>query len=432
MIENHIASGQPILYAGPLLFRSGRTDTPFSSMIGGRRRSTNSEIFIIGQTAPAPRPTDSVVSEAGSLLAPGFTPKGRAQTTNVTEIHTKSIGITNYSTGNRGMLSGPNLAGQTGNPASELDYQTREVFLELAQDLEYNFINGSYQYRNGDNTIPNKTRGIVEAITTNVMDIKGNELSWNYLNEMLISIADNGGSTYGLVLGCNTVTATQLAVEAKSERFEVITGVDSINGIAVTDIRTIKGVIRLVELRYLPEGTALILNIGAIGLVEQPDNHGNWYMLPLGKVGGGERWHIQGAVGLDHGIEEMHGKITGIAAGYTPFNGSMVFIANNPVPTTEVVPSLSGASLASAQVGVATDALTVDYAGVPTSDPTLTYQWQAGKSTIGIFNDIEGATEATYTPTEEQEGMYIRCEITASGTAEGSVKSNSRKVAAAE
>lgn len=432
MIENHIASGQPILYAGPLMFRAGRVDTPFSTMIGSRRRHTNSEIFIIGQTAPAPRPTDSVVSEAGSLIAPGFTPKSRAQATNVTEIHTKSVGITDYSTGNRGMLSGPNLAGQTGNPANELDYQTREVFLELAQDLEYNFINGQYQYRNGDNTIPNKTRGIVEAITTNVMDIGGNELSWNHLNELLCSIADNGGSTYGLVLGCDTVTATQLAIEAKSERFEVITGHDSINGIAVTDIRTIKGVVRVVELRYLPEGTALVLNIGAIGIVEQPDHNGNWYMLPLGRVGGGIRYHIQGSCGLDHGIEAMHGKITGIATGYTPFRGSKVYIANNPVPTTEVVPSISGASLAAAQVGVATDALTVEYTGVPTADPTLEYQWQVGNSTIGIFNDIEGATEATYTPTEEQEGKFIRCEITASGTAEGTVKSNSRKVAAAE
>lgn len=431
MIENHIASGQPLLYAGPMLFREGRIDTPFSSLIGGRRRQTNSEIFIIGQTAPAPVPTDSVVSEAESLIAPGFTPKSRKQMTNVTEIHTKSIGITHYSTGNRGMLSGPNIsAGKTGNPANELDYQTREVFLELAQDLEYNFINGQYQYRNGDNTIPNKTRGIVEAIDTNVMDIKGNELSWMHLNELMCSIADSGGSTHGLILGCDTVTATQLAMEAKAERFEVITGVDSMNGIAVTHIRTIKGTISVVELRYLPAGTALLLNIGSIGIVEQPDNFGNWYMLPLGRVGGGLRYHIQGCCGLDTGFG--HGKITGIAQGYTPFRGTKVYLANNPVPTTEVVPSLSGASLASAQVGVATEALSVEYTGEPTADPTLTYQWQVGKSTIGIFNDIEGATESTYTPTEEQAGMYIRCEITASETASGTVKSNSRKVAAAE
>lgn len=432
-INNYIASGNPGLYAGPILFRSGRIDTPLLSMISPRRRYTDSEIFIIGQTFAAPKAGDSVVSEnEAAQHYPDFKPVGRNQDTNVTQIHTKSIAQTDYSTGNRGMLQGPNLAGQTGNPATELDFQRTIKVQELAQDLEYSFINGKHNYRNGDRSVPNRTRGLIEAIQTNVYDVKGNELSWMHLNELLCSIADNGGVSTGLVLGCDTVTATQLSIEAKAEHFEVVTGLSTINGIAVTQIYTLKGTVSLVELRYLPAGTALLLNIPAISIVEQPFENGNWTWFDIGRQAGSRVEMLQGACGLDYGAEMVHGKLVNIAQGYTPYKGTKVYLANAAVPTTEVMAEITGATLASAQVGAATGDLTLEYTGVPTSDPTLTYQWEIGKSAIGVFKAIDGATEATYTPAEEDLGMFVRCVVTAADTATGTVTSNSKKVIAAE
>lgn len=430
-IANYIASGQPTLYAGPILFRSGRVDTPLITMIGNRRRQWNGEKFIIGQTCtnPVANP-NSAVSEAETLVIPEFKPVGREQDTNVVEIHTKSLMITDYSEGNRAGLAGPNLAGQVGNPLNELDFQRNHKHLEFLQDMEWALINSEYQDRNGDNTVANKTRGLNQAIKTNVLDIKGNELSWVHLNELMCAIADNGGSTYGLVLGCDTVTATQLAIEAKAERFEVTTGIADINGIAVTVIKTIKGTVTLVEMRYLPEGTAFLLNVPMLSLVEQPTKFGNYYWTNMGRTGLGRKEMFYAAFGLDYGAEMAHGKITGIAAGFTPYKGTKVFVSNPAVPTTEVAASMSGVTLASATVGEATPALAVEYTGIPTSDPALTYQWQIGKSAIGMFSDIEGATEATYTPAEEDAGKYVRCVVTAAETATGTVTSNAKKVAA--
>lgn len=432
-INNYIASGQPTLFAGPLLFRTGRVDTPLITMIGNRRRNWNGEKFIIGQTCPNPvARQNTAISEAATLVVPEFQRVGREQDTNVIEIHTASVKITDYSEGNRALLAGPNLAGQVGNPLNELDFQRNNQHLQFLQDMEWALINSEYQDRNGALDVPNKTRGLNQAIKTNVLDIKGNELSWSHLNELLVCMADNGASTHGLVLGCDTVAATQLAIEAKAEHYEVVSGVANINGIAVTTIKTIKGVVTLVEMRYLPENTAFVLNVPMLGLVEQPTKFGNYYWTHMGRTGLGREEMFYAAFGLDYGAEMAHGKITGIAAGYTPYKGTKVFITNPAVPTVDENPQLSGVTLASTQVGVPTSALTLEYTGEPSGDPTLAYQWQAGKAAIGAFADIEGATAATYTPTAENEGQFIRVVVTASGTAEGTVTSNSKKVAPAE
>lgn len=430
-INNYIASGNPGLYAGPILFREGRVDTPLLSMISSRRRFTDAEMFIIGQTFAAPKASDSVVSEnQAATEVPDFAPTGRKQDTNVTQIMTKSIAQTDYSTGNTGMLLGPNLAGQTGNPAGERDFQRTQKVLELAQDLEYSFINSKYQFRNGDRSIPNRTRGLIDAIKTNVLDVHGNELSWMHLLEVQCSIADNGGVTNGLVLGCDDVTATQIALEAKSEKFEVITGMTTIGGIAVTNIRTTKGFIQVVNLRYLPEGTALLLNIPALSIVEQPFENGNWTWFDIGRQAGSRVEMLQGACGLDYGYEGAHALIKNIATGFTPYKGVKMFVPG-VVKTTESLPEISGVALASAQVGVES-ALGLEYTSEPAADPTLTYQWQTGKSNPGIFTDVEGETNATITPTEDMVGLYLRCKVTAADSATGTVTSNTKKVVAAE
>jgi len=76
--------------------------------------------------------------------------------------------------------------------------------------------------------------------------------------------------------------------------------------------------------------------------------------------------------------------------------------------------------------------LTITYRGIPTNDPTLAYQWKIANSANGAYTNIEGATFATYTPTVADVDKFIKCEVTASGTAVGKVLSNAKKVVAAE
>ena len=63
----------------------------------------------------------------------------------------------------------------------------------------------------------------------------------------------------------------------------------------------------------MPAGTAFLLNLDVIRPVEQPVEGKNFWVEPLAKQGAGDRWQIFGQIGLDHGPEWYHGKITGLS-----------------------------------------------------------------------------------------------------------------------
>ena len=77
-------------------------------------------------------------------------------------------------------------------------------------------------------------------------------------------------------------------------------------------------------------------------------------------------------------------------------------------PTTDmtVVPSITGTVTiqGTPQVG---STLTAQVSGLP-DGVSVTYQWQAADSAEGPFTNIQGATESTYTPTNDQVGQYLR------------------------
>ena len=94
------------------------------------------------------------------------------------------------------------------------------------------------------------------------------------------------------------------------------------------------------------------------------------------------------------------------------------------------VPTLTGVTVSSPQAGTPTT-LTLPYSsGAPT--PNLSYQWQIASSASGSYADIDGATYATYTPTDGDVGKFLKCQVTAAGSATGTkVSAASAAVASA-
>lgn len=80
--------------------------------------------------------------------------------------------------------------------------------------------------------------------------------------------------------------------------------------------------------------------------------------------------------------------------------------------------------------GTATSALTLTYTPVsPTPTPTLAYQWKKSATLGGTYTNIVGATSATYTPLAGDVGAYLKCQVTAGGSAVGTFLSNGIVVA---
>ena len=299
-------------YSG-LLFNKGNTRTPFSYMIGGKTKYTDHVEFAVGQEYTTDGGTQPAISEAASLTAPEASVKKRKQTTNVTQIFQESVGISYAKMSNMGTLSGLNVTGQKANPADELAFQVDAKMKKIARDIEYTYLNGVYAKADSD-TKANKTRGILPAITSNIVDAAGKPLTVWMLADALKVIYESNAPTNGLVVWLDAISMFQLNADAQMNGNTIVPASREVNGISLSKVLTPLGEVNLYLGEFLPAGTAGIFNFDVIYPVEQmTPGKGNFYLDALGKTGAGEKYYIFGQTGLDHGPEWYHGKITGIS-----------------------------------------------------------------------------------------------------------------------
>lgn len=320
-----------------MLYNTGNVRTPLLSMIGGNPLYTNSVEFVLGQTYANEEGEIPAISETASLTAPNPTYVTRGQVTNITQIFQESIAISYAKQSNMGTLSGANLAGQEANPQSELDFQVARKMDKIARSIEKTFIQGTYNKATKDSEV-NKTRGLISAITTNVKDLKGEALDMWAINDMLVKMKSNGADISTLTLWATSIQISQINGSAIEAGFEVGTPYKNEFGIRITDVICPAGTVHMAEGEFLPEGTALVLNIPAIHPVEQPvPGKGNFFLEDLAKTGAGEKKQIFGQIGLDYGMEHLHGKFTGIKTTFTkPVGRKVVTVTNtNATNTTE-------------------------------------------------------------------------------------------------
>jgi hypothetical protein len=141
------------------------SDTPFFSAIGGLTgggqttdtefewgtydmRTAGQNVSLEGQDAPTPQE------------------RVRATAKNVTQIHHEAVAVSYTKQAATGRLSGLASGGTSNSVPTELDWQTEVMLKQMVRDIEWSFINGTYQLP-VDNTTARKTRGLLAAITTN-------------------------------------------------------------------------------------------------------------------------------------------------------------------------------------------------------------------------------------------------------------------------
>lgn len=324
-----LATSFGVLNYSGMLFNKGNTRCPLSSIIGGRAKTTNHVEFVTGQEYTTGGGAQPSISETASLTAPDATVVTRTQKTNVTQIFQESVGISYAKQSNMGTLSGLNVAGQQANPINELDFQVAAKMQKINRDIEFTFIQGTYNKATSDSTV-NKTRGLVEAITTNITAMTSKPLGLWDIADMVKKIYGANAPTDGLCLWCDAVTMFQVNADAVQNGLTVVPTAREINGIALSSVVTPIGIVYLYLGECLPAGTALLLDLNVIAPVYQPvPGKGNFFLEPLSKVGAGEKYQLFGQIGLDHGPEWYHGKFTGISTEFTaPTYSRSVYVAN--------------------------------------------------------------------------------------------------------
>ena len=185
-------------YTG-ILYGLTPQETPFLSAIGGLSggRQTTSPAFE-WQTFDLRDASQPEVVEGAT--APTSQQRVRGNVSNVVQIHQEKVSVSYSKLAATGAKAGIN--NDQPNPiGNELDWQVEQMLKQMARDVEYSFIGGVYQSPS-DNSTARKTRGIISAISTNAMDVKGAALPTVTATASTDKIASTG---HGLVNGDSVV-----------------------------------------------------------------------------------------------------------------------------------------------------------------------------------------------------------------------------------
>lgn len=144
-------------------------DTPLFSAIGGLSsgggQCTSTEFE--WSTYDLRNPGQNVKVEGAT--APTGENRVRGNVTNVVQIQQEKVSVSYSKLAAVGLKAGSNND-QAANVIGELDWQVKQMLLQMIRDVEWSFVNGIYA-KPGDNSTARKTRGLLPAITTNVRDI---------------------------------------------------------------------------------------------------------------------------------------------------------------------------------------------------------------------------------------------------------------------
>lgn len=302
-------------YAGEL-FTADPTQTPLLSMIGGLTggKQTDNFEFPTAVLFDYPAAAQPEISETASATAPAASAIARSQESNVVQIHQEVIDLTYAKLSNGGRMSGINTAGQTANPADEKAWQIQQKLIKIARDVEYSFIDGTFQKATSA-TVANKTRGMLElAATASTIDASSSALTVDMIKALMLQMADNGAYFNNMIL-----FAGAKQKQAITSLYEKQLGYNqgaarNVGGMNVTEIETDFCKLGIVWDRFMPDDSILIADVAHIAPVFQAvPGKGVLFEEELAKVGASDRIQIYGQIGLAHGPAFLHGSITGLA-----------------------------------------------------------------------------------------------------------------------
>jgi hypothetical protein len=302
-------------YVGEL-FNVSPEDTPFLSAIGGLTGgvAVNSTVFTWSSYDLRDAASDRQRLEGAD--APTAEGRVRAAGSNVLEIHQEQVSVsytkqaaTNQFAGTAPFVGGPNAV------VDELAWQLQQEFKQIARDVEKSFISGTYQMPSNNSTA-RKTRGVLEAIETNVVDLDDAVLTADDVLDLMQEVWENGG-----IQEAETRTLMVNAALKRKLSSLFITDKDyqeatrNVGGVNLQTIETDFGRTNILLSRYVPSDTIIVASVEECApcFMEIPGK-GHFFAEPLAKTGASEKVQIYGEIGLRYGNERKHGKIIGAAA----------------------------------------------------------------------------------------------------------------------
>lgn len=309
-------------YVGEL-FSITPTDTPFLSSIGGLTGGREADSSLFTWQSYDLRDASETKQALEGANAPTAEERVRAVISNVTEIHHEAIDIS-YSkmtyTGqyNSTGSSHPGSVGVSGtNPVNdEVAWQTEQMLKQIARDVEWSFIRGTFN-NPATNASARRTRGILEAITTNVVDAASAALTEDMVIDLMQAVWESGGIMESetatlMVGGYQKRQLTDIFITQKNYQEQSRT----VAGVRVTTITTDFGDLNVMLNRHMPSTSLLVVSLEECApRFAQVPGKGFLFVEDLAKIGSSERKQLYGEIGLEYGLETHHGKIENLDDG---------------------------------------------------------------------------------------------------------------------
>ena len=295
-------------YVGEL-FNVTPNDTPFLSAIGGMTggKSVTSKQFT-WQTVDNAAAAQTAVVEGAD---PVYAERTRSEVTNVTQIMQYGVNVSYTKQAATGNLSGESIIGN--QPVQdELAFQLDMAMKRAARDIEFSFLQGTYVADTNISTA-RKTRGMLEAITTNEVAAAAAALDQAKVNDALKQMADSGAPFEMPVIMANSFQKQKLS-SIYSSALALAPRDRNIGGVNITTIETDFGQVGIVFDRHLPTDDVVIVDLAFCKPVflDIPGK-GHFFVEPLAQSGAAYKFQVYGEIGLEYGPEQFHAKITNLS-----------------------------------------------------------------------------------------------------------------------
>lgn len=305
------------------LFQITPADTPFLSMIGGLTGGRAADATLFQWQSFDLRAGAANRQRLEGANAPTAEARVRANITNVVQIHQEAIEISYTKQAAVGQYNstGSSHAGSVGisgsNPVTdEMAWQVTQALKSIALDVEVSFLTSTFN-NPATNASARRTRGLDEAITTNVVDAAGATLTEDLVLDLMQDIWTSGGimESETATLMCNAYQKRQLTdIFITQKNYQESSR--NIAGVRVTMIETDFGRVNVLLNRHMPTDKLFVVSVEECAPRFLPiPGKGFLFQEALAKVGAAERTQIYGEIGLEYGLETHHGKIENLADG---------------------------------------------------------------------------------------------------------------------
>lgn len=297
------------------LFAATPEDTPLLSAIGGLTGGVPvKSVMFTWQTEDLRAAEDRQRVEGADAPQPDTAT--RTQGHNVVEIHQEAVSVSYTKQAATGQVSPTTstIAVLDAQPVQdELAFQLANAFKAKARDVERSFITGTY-HMPSNNATARKTRGLLEAITTNVADATSSPLSEDLVLGLMQKVWESGGITESET---RTVIVNAKQKRALTKIFIKDAGYKeaarNVGGVNLQTFETDFGRCNIMLNRNMPADQLIVASLDHLSpaFLEIPGK-GHFFAEPLAKTGAKESWQLYGEIGLVYGNEKCHGKLTNL------------------------------------------------------------------------------------------------------------------------